>query len=182
MLYNTNSCVCRFSVFFLAFYSINTQNPYSTPPLSEGFPLYQNGSIIPNSIAIGPIPNSTNVRLDTSIVIYQVRPAGISNLSLTPETPMLSIKNENQGMASLTTTLYPTIPLKPSTAYNVSLLYGTFGEHYSWVFTTTSEPFKPDISYYLVTYSFWIALTVALCGSTITFILIRRTKSNTPPF
>jgi hypothetical protein len=79
-------------------------------------------------------------------------------------------------MASRVTTFYPDIPLKPATNYTVSATIA--GEAYSWVFTTTSEPFSPGTSYYLVTYSVWIALVAAIAGSCISLLAIKRKSAH----
>ena len=164
------------ALFFAVFFLISaTQTAYSTPATMPEA-IYRNGSRIPLAIGLGPVPNSTNVPLNTTIVVFQLRGVSVENLHLTPEVPISGRTDAPEGLASEIATFYPATPLNPDTTYNVSAEIA--GTPYSWVFTTTSEPFKPDISYYLATYVFWIALATAIAGTCIAGELIWQRRKN----
>jgi hypothetical protein len=156
--------------FITVFLAISlTQSAYSTPSsyLSDidGF-----------AIILGPPPNATDVALDTTIFVETWRETRVDNLSLTPEVPIARRSDERVAVASGLYTFYPAEPLKPATTYNVSVFI--MNKIVSWSFTTTPEPFRPGISFYLATYVFWIALATAIAGTSIVggLVWLRRNR------
>lgn len=107
----------------------------------------------------GPAPNSTDVPLDTAIVISLTRPVNIQNLSLAPQEPIASQTIEHSPQASETYTFSLAEPLEPATTYNVSLL--AVGKPVTWNFTTTAEPYQPRFNTYLYPSVPWGALAIA---------------------
>lgn len=145
-----------FLTVFLAIFL--TQSAYSTPPQAI---------LAVNSmeITLGPPPNSTNIPLDTTIIIDTLNFADVTDLRITPEVPIAGVTSENSGPLSSLKTFYPAQQLKTAITYNVSI---TIMEvPMSWSFTTTSEPFNPTISFYLATNVLWIALSAAVSATSI---------------
>jgi len=139
--------------FLVAFLTISlTQSAYSTP---SQYLVGLNGM----DITLGPPPNSTDVRLDTTITIDAVATAELNDLHLTPEVPIASVASHTTGILTYVNTFYPAKLLTPATSYNVSVVVE--GVPVSWSFTTTSEPFSPGISYYLATNVLGVALATA---------------------
>ncbi len=130
-----------------------TQSAHSTPDhyISE---------IDGMTITIGPKPNATDVPLDTTITIDALSSAALKGLRLTPEVPIASVAIEVSGPLSYQETFYPAQLLKPATSYTVSVTIRD--TPFSWSFNTTSEPYHPTISFYLVTYALWIAFATAV--------------------
>jgi len=154
-----------FAFTFLAVFLVisNTQSAYSTPNtyLSE---------VKGMDITIGPKPNSTDVPLDTTIIIDALSSATLDDLDTTPKISISSIAVEVSGPLSYKQTFYPSQLLKPATSYTVSLAIRDIP--ISWSFTTTSEPYQPTISFYLATYATWIALATAITLTSLTGSLI----------
>jgi hypothetical protein len=126
-----------FSVTFLfVFFAIFlTQSAYSTPS--------QYVLIVDSmEVTLGPAPNATNVPLDTTITVDTLNFADLSDLHVTPKVSFAGVTSENSGSLSSLRTYYPAQPLKPATAYNVSVAIEAVPV--SWSFTTTSEPFNVD--------------------------------------
>lgn len=159
-LYSTLLLAVVFSASFLAvFWAIFfTQSAYSMPP---GYIL----AVDSMEITLGPPPNSTNIRLDTTIIIDILNSAIISDLHITPEVPIARVTSENSGPLSSLNKFYPAQQLKPATTYNVSATM--MNVPVSWSFTTTSEPIKPGISFYLATNAVWISLLTAVSATSI---------------
>lgn len=153
------------ALFLGVFFLISATQTAHSPPATVPEAIYRNHSRIPIPVGVGPAPNSANVSLNTTIVVFQVRSVSVENLHLSPEVPLSGRTDVPEGLASQVTTFYFARPLNPNTTYNVSVAIA--GTQYSWVFTTTSEPFNPDVSYYLATYVFWIALAAASAGTCI---------------
>ena len=107
----------------------------------------------------GPTANSTDVPLDTAIVIALTRPVTIENLSLSPQGPAVSQKVEHSLPASETYTFYFAEPLEPATTYNVTVLSG--GEPVTWNFRTTDAPYESHYNTYLFPSVPWVALGIA---------------------
>lgn len=138
--------------FFVVFFAISlTQSTYSTPV---------QGKLEPGEtpLFVGPPPNATDIPLDTVIVLYQTRPGG-PQLQITPDIIMAK-SVDTYDWASVESTYYPAEPLKPATTYNLTAV--VWHETFSWSFTTTPQPFQPEISYYLAKFAFWIALASAI--------------------
>ena len=145
--------------FITVFLAISlTQSAYSTPSS------YLSG-IDGLAIVLGPPPNATDVALDTTIFVETWRKTRVDNPRLTPGVPIARRSEEWVAVASRLYTFYPAEPLKPATTYNVSVFI--MNQIMSWSFTTTPEPFRPGISFYLATYVFWIALATAIAGTSI---------------
>jgi len=145
--------------FVAAFLAISlTQSAYSAPSQSL---VGLNGM----DITLGPPPNSTDVRLDTTITIDAVATAEITDLRLTPEVPIASVASHTTGILTYVNTFYLAKLLTPATFYNVSVVVE--GVPVSWSFTTTSESFRPGISFYLATNVLWIALAVAASATAV---------------
>ena len=142
--------VVTFAAVFLAVALTQTAN--AMPPRSTL-------SVDGMSITLGPPPNTTNVPLDTTITVDALATAPLNDLQLFPPVPIARIASESTGPLTYQSTFYPAEPLEPATAYTVSVTIE--GTPVSWTFTTTSEPFKPSISYFLATNAFWIALSAA---------------------
>jgi len=81
-----------------------------------------------------------------------------------------NVASETTGILTYRTTFYPDKLLKPATSYNVSVTIE--GAPVSWNFTTTTESFHPDISYYLATNNSWIALSSAVSATAIVGLAI----------
>ena len=150
-----------FLTVFLAIFL--TQSAYSTPAqyMSD-----VNGM----DITLGPPPNSTDVRLDTTITIEAVATAEINDLQLNPEVPIASVASHTTGILTYVNTFYPARLLTPATSYNISVIIE--GVPIVWSFTTTSEPFSPGISFYLATNVLWIALTAATSATAVVGIAV----------
>jgi len=145
-----------------------TQSAYSMP---MQYTLTVDGM----AITVGPPPNSTNIPLDTAIIVDTLNTAEVSNLHVTPEVPITRVTSENSGPLSSLKTFYPAQQLKTATSYKVSATIRDVPV--SWSFTTTSEPFKPGISFYMATNVVWIALASALSATSIVgFIMWRKRK------
>ncbi len=159
-----------FAFTFLAVFLVisNTQSAYSTPNtyLSE---------VEGMDITIGPKPNSTDVPLDTTIIIDALSSATLDDLDTTPKISISNIAVEVSGPLSYKQTFYPAQLLKPATSYTVSIAIRDIP--ISWSFTTTSEPYQPTISFYLATYATWIALATATTLTSLTGSLIWLKKS-----
>jgi hypothetical protein len=141
-----------------------TQSAYSTP--SHAILIV--GSM---EITLGPPPNSTNIPLDTTIIVDTLNFADVNDLHITPEVPIAGVTSENSGPLSSLETFYPAQQLKPATTYNVSV---TIGEvPVSWSFTTTSEPFNPTISFYFATNMLWVALAAAFSATSIVGLAVQ---------
>lgn len=142
--------------FFAVFLWIsNTYSPYSQPITyrvdlgsEKNFPVF-----------IGPKPNDTDVALDTEILVDLWRGTNVSNFRSFPQIEIVkqSSKPADLGMTEI---FYPAKPLKPSTTYNITLFI--YDRDVSWGFTTKSEPFSPEIGYYLATYVLWVAFLAAV--------------------
>jgi ABC-type oligopeptide transport system substrate-binding subunit len=163
-----------FAFTFLAVFLVisGTQSAYSTPNtyLSE---------VDGMDITIGPKPNSTDVPLDTAITIDALSSATLNGLNITPEVSISNIAVEVSGPLSYKQTFYPAQLLKPATSYTVSLTIRDIP--ISWRFTTTSEPYQPIISFYLATYSPWIALATAVTMTSLAGLAIWHKKESRPP-
>ena len=116
-------------------------------------------------ITLGPPPNSTDVHLDTAITIEALATAELNNFHVNPEVPIASVASHTTGILTYVNTFYPAKLLSPSTSYNVSVVVE--GEPVSWSFTTTSESFRPGISFYLATKVWWISLAAATLATAI---------------
>ena len=113
------------------------ERAYSIPPRNERW-----GSSVPDTgNSIGPGLNATNVPLDTTVIIDQMRPFYIGELKLSPEVPIASRVDEDYWPASRFTIFYFSEPLKPSTTFNATLF--VVNQTISWNFTTTTEPYHP---------------------------------------
>ena len=152
--------VAVFSASFLTVFSAIslTQSAYSTPS-------HYVSVVDGMGITLGPPPNSTNIPLDTTIIIDTLNSAEVSDLRMTPEVPIARVTSETSGTLSSLNTFYPAQQLKPATTYNVSVTI--MDVPMSWSFTTTSEPFNPGISFYLATNMLWIALSAAVSATAI---------------
>lgn len=129
------------------------------------------------AVTLGPPPNSTNIPLDTTIIIDTLNSAEISSLHITPELPIDRVTSENSGSLSSLRTFYPAQQLKPGTTYHVSATI--MGTPVAWSFTTTSEPFKPGASFFFATYAAWIALSTAAAATAIAgFIVWQKRKQS----
>lgn len=165
------------ALFLGVFFLISATQTAHSSPATVPEAIYRNHSRIPIPVGVGPAPNSVNVSLNTTIVVFQVRSVSVENLCLSPEVPILGRTDVPEGLASQVTTFYFARPLNPNTVYTVSVAIA--GTPYSWVFTTTSEPFNPDVSYYLAAYVVWIALATAIAGTCIAYLLVRRNVHKT---
>jgi hypothetical protein len=143
------------TVFLVIFF---TQSTYSTPSSYV--------SVINDmDITVGPPPNSTNIPLDTTITVDALASASLNDLHLTPEVPIASRYSQVTSSVTYINTFYPAEPLEPATPYTVSVT--VLNEPLSWSFTTTSEPFSPNISYILATNVLWISLSAATSATLI---------------
>ena len=131
---------------------ILTQSAYSTP---NSYSSIINGM----AITLGPPPNSTNIALDTTIIVDALASASLDDLQASPEVNFASENSETTGPSTYQTTFYPDKPLDPATTYTISVKI--IETPVSWSFTTTSESFHPGTSYYLATNGLWIALLAA---------------------
>jgi hypothetical protein len=147
------------ATFLITFLTITfTQSAYSTP---ASYAFIINGM----DIAVGPSPNSTNIPLDTTISVEALASASLNDLHVNPIVHFATVTSETTGPLTYRTTFCPDKPLKTATLYNVSVTI--MKVPIQWSFTTTSQPFRPDINYYLATKASWIALIVALTLTTI---------------
>ena len=121
-------------------------------------PLEGSSNLFPVGI-FGPSPNSTEVPLDTAVVIFLMRPVNIENFSLTPQGPLAIQTIEHSPPASETYTFCFAEPLKPVTTYNITLLAG--GKPVTWNFTTTAKPYSARFNTYLCPSVPWVALAIA---------------------
>jgi hypothetical protein len=144
-----------FSVAFLVpFLAILvTQSPYSTPATQV---VVIDGGM---DFSLGPPPNATNVPLNTAVTVEALASAGLNDLRITPDVPIAWVGSTTTGPLTYLNLFYPSELLKPSTLYNVSVTI--MNSPVSWVFTTTNEPFKPSISFFLATNELWISLSIA---------------------
>jgi hypothetical protein len=127
-----------FLAIFLAIYL--TPSPYFHERAHSTPTQYWYGETSGDPI-IGPAPNATNVALDTTIVIDQIRPLFVGELQLSPEAPIARRVDDNYGLASVATIFYFSEPLKPATTYNATIFLKSTS--ISWNFTTTAEPYHP---------------------------------------
>ena len=148
-----------FSVSFLAAYLaiFLTQSGHSTPSSYLS-------TVNSMDIGLGPPPNATNVPLNTAITVEAVASAALNDLRLTPEVSIARVYSEASSSLTYLNTFYPATLLQPATTYNVSVTI--LDMPVSWTFTTTSEPFHPDMNYYLATNVLWISLVFA-AGATL---------------
>ncbi len=137
---------------------ILTQSAYSTP---NSYSSIINGM----AITLGPPPNSTNIALDTKIIVDALASASLDDLHASPEVNFASVSSETTGPLTYQTTFYPDKPLDPATTYTISVTI--METAVSWSFTTTTESFHPGTSYYLSTNGLWIALGVAASATII---------------
>ena len=145
LVFSISFAVCYVAIFL-------TQSAYSTP----------SSAIMPiegMDITFGPSPNSTNVPLNTAITVDAMASIALNDLHLTPEVPIARVNSEDTSSIDYLNTFYPAELLQPATTYNVSVTIRD--KPVSWTFTTTAEPFHPEISYYLATNVLWISLGVA---------------------
>lgn len=141
------------AIFFLAYFSIQiTQSAFSTPSKEL---LVFNGK----SITLGPAPNATNVRLDTTITIDTLESASLNNLLIIPEVNISHESSYTSGPLTYEKTFYSSQPLEPNTSYVASIL--VLNTPISWNFKTTSEVFNPGVEYFLVTNAILISLLIA---------------------
>jgi hypothetical protein len=158
--------------FFLGVYFlINfTQSSYSTPSRSV-FLLNE------MSVTLGPPPNSTNIPLDTTIIIDSVASASVNDLHIIPETQISYQTSSVSGSLTYEKTFYPNEPLQPNVTYAVS---ATILEiPLSWTFTTTSEIFNPKLGYHLTRNATLIALSTASLAVFIFGVIFRLRKRST---
>ena len=150
-----------FSVVFLAAFLgiLSTQSSNSTPSsqamvINEGM-----------DFSLGPPPNATNIPLDTTITVEALASAALNDLHIIPEVFIARVTSTTTGPLTYLNLFYPAELLKPSTSYNISVTI--MDSPVSWVFTTTNEPFKPSISFYLAINAFWISLSTAASATVI---------------
>jgi hypothetical protein len=156
------------STFIVVFLVISgTQSAYSTPDTYLT-------AVQDMDITIGPKPNATNVALDTTITIDTFSSATPNDLQVTPEVPIANVAVEVSGPISYKQTFYPAQLLEPATTYTVSVTIRN--DPVSWSFTTTAQPYQPTISFYLATYSPWIALATAVTITLLVGIVTQRKK------
>ena len=163
-----------FSVTFLSVFLaiILSLSAYSTPP---AYTLDIDGM----GIKVGPPPNSTGIRLDTSIIIDALTSASLADFQMTPQVGIARLSSENSSPLTYLNSFYPTQPLKPATTYTVSVI--VMNVPVSWSFTTTVEVFSPGISFYLATNAFWTALLTAVLVTLLSGYTLRlrsKAKSN----
>jgi hypothetical protein len=125
----------------------------------------------------GPAPNSTDVPLDTAIVVFFMRPVNITDLYLVPEVPIKSQSIEQSHPASVEYTFSFAEPLESATTYNVSLLAG--GKPLTWNFTTTAEPYQPRFNTYLYPSVPLVAFAIAITMSFSVSLMVRHKKRKT---
>jgi len=116
-------------------------------------------------ITLGPPPNSTNIPINTAITVDALASASLNDLHVTPEVNFANVASGTTGILTYRTTFYPAKLLEPATSYTISVTIE--GAPTSWSFTTTTEPFRPGISYYLATNELWIALSTAVSATAI---------------
>jgi hypothetical protein len=150
------------SSFLAVFLTVTlTEYGYSTPSVSVSGSV---DAVGPVGFSLGPSPNSTNVPLDTKIVVYTMRPTTVKDLHLTPEASVgheCSSYGEN-GLSGKYT-FYLNEPLKTATTYNASVFI--MDQVVSWNFTTTRKSLESGISFYIATNVFGIALAIATIGT-----------------
>jgi len=149
-----------FSASFLAVFLaiFLTQSAYSTPAQDIL-------TVDSMAITLGPPPNSTDIPLDTAIIIDTVNSAEVSDLHIIPEVPVARVTSENSGPLTSLKTFYPAQQLKTATTYNLSATI--MDTPVLWSFTTTSESFNPGINFYLATNVLWIAVSAAVAATSI---------------
>jgi hypothetical protein len=153
------------ATFLIVFITIFlTQSPYSSPPSYSSL-------IKGMDIAVGPIPNSTNVPLDTAITVEALASTSLNDLLATPNVSFASVSSDTTGPLTYRTSFYPTKLLSPETTYNISVTI--MKVHVSWSFTTTSQPFQPRTSYYLATNDWWIAFATATVSTAISILIMK---------
>jgi len=96
-------------------------------------------------ITIGPKLNSTDVLLDTAIIIDALSSATLNDLHLTPEVPIASVAIEVSGPLSYKQPFYPAQLLKPATSYTVSVIIKDL--LVSWSFTTLPSHIAPQSAF-----------------------------------
>ena len=156
--------------FFIAFLLISlTQSAYSTPSQT---------TIIFNqmSITLGPAPNSTNIPLDTTISVDTIASASLTDLYTIPDEKFGHITSYATGPLTYETRYYPGQPLKPDTSYNISVTI--FDNPVTWTFTTTSQPFTPELNYYLAKNNVLFTLLTATIITSISGFFIWLRKNN----
>jgi hypothetical protein len=155
-----------FAISFLAVFLVIffTQSAYSTPVSG----LLSVGEM---RISAGPPPDSTGVSVDTTITVDAVASASLDDLVLAPETPIARMHSETTGPLTYLSTFCPAQLLKPQTLYTVSVT--VMGDPVTWSFTTTPEPFKPGMSFYLATNAPWIALMAAAASTIVAGLVLR---------
>jgi len=129
-------------------------------------------------LTLGPPPNATDIPLDTTITVDALASAALNDLHLNPPVPFAREYSESSSPLTYQTTFYPAKPLEPATNYTVDVTI--LGAPVSWSFTTTSESFKPGISFLLASNALWIGLSAAALATTIIGFAVwfRRRKPN----
>lgn len=127
------------------------------------------------TIAVGPPPNSTEISLDTAIIIDTVASATLYNLQITPETPISHIESIISGPITCEHIIYPAKFLESATTYIVSV--NILDVPVLWTFTTTSDSFDPGIGFYLAKNVLLISLTLAVLITIILGLIILFKKS-----
>jgi hypothetical protein len=119
--------------------------------------------------SVHPAPNATDVPLDTTIVVDELRPIDVG-LSLQPYVA-LSEKVENYSVASRYAIFSPNEVLKPTTIYTVTAHIA--GEYVTWTFTTASElSSKPAVPEFPA----WIILPLAMI-TVLSAVLVSRKRN-----
>ena len=146
-----------------------TQSAYSIPSQT---------TIMVNqmSITLGPAPNSTNIPLETAITVDTIASASLNDLIIIPDEKFDHITSYATGPITYETRYYPAQPLKPATSYNMSITI--FDNPVTWTFTTTSQPFTPEINYYLAKNNVLIILLTATIITSISGFFIWLRKNN----
>ena len=86
--------------------------------------LYSVGSgsyIVRGSVHVGPAPGTSDVPLNTVIVVEQLRSVNLTRLWLTPEAPISHNTTEVDPPALVRMIFYPASPLQPATTYVASM-------------------------------------------------------------
>jgi len=147
-----SSFLSSYVVISLTPFAYYRERAHSSPPLDGSSNLFPVG-------IFGPAPNSTDVPLDTAIVIFLMRPVNIKDFNLSPQVPIAAQTTERIPPASEEYTFYFADPLKPDKTYNVTLLAG--GKPVTWNFTTTAEPYAPRFNTYLYPSVLWASFAIA---------------------
>jgi hypothetical protein len=125
---------------------------------------------------IGPAANVTNVPLDTTIVIFQMRPMNVGELYLSPEVPIECRVDEHVPVASKRTTFYFSEPLKPTTTYNATLFFSD--KPISWNFTTTAEPYYPRYEAFPSALGIFVDVTISAVVASVGGLEVWKKKTN----